>query len=149
MAFDTSIRVAVAQKTRRKRKRRMRRGAAGEPVVGAPARQLKNPVHTKIHGAKYKNSHLTPLLSSGLYRRLWNFTKSTTICGSRAIPPVGNFTPPRSTNVPFDRCRAWEYRKLQNSLALQQKSSLWERFHIKLFCRYNAGNFHCPRPTIV
>ena len=37
------------------------------------------------------------LLSSRLYCRFWNFTKSAAQRRSRTIPPVGNFTPPRRT----------------------------------------------------
>ena len=34
------------------------------------------------------------LLSSGLYRRLRNFTESCSICARGLLPPVGNLTPP-------------------------------------------------------
>ena len=38
----------------------------------------------------------TSLLSSGLYRRFWNFTKSARPCRVRGLlPPVGNCTLPR------------------------------------------------------
>src|SRR3989344_3960122 len=35
------------------------------------------------------------LLSSRLYGRLWNFTKSCPFPDSRALPPIGTFTQPR------------------------------------------------------
>ena len=65
-------------------------------------RLQKTPILYKSGHAKQKRIALLP---SGLYRRYGNFTRSACKASSRTIPPVRNFTSPRSTIIiyPPDR----------------------------------------------
>ena len=63
------------------------------------------------------------LLSSRLYCRFWNYTRSAVIKNygrSRTIPPVGNYTPPRRTY----RCLNYSTSLFKNQEAFLSRFSL-------------------------